>query len=194
MIGILDNQSICVRHVDTGLDDGRTDEDVHLAVDHLLPDLGKLFLAHFAVRYSDGCIGERRAERSGLCVNGIDVVVQIKHLSAAPQLSPDGFADKHLVVFGDVGLHRHAVLRRFLEHRHIADARQRHIQRARNGGRRQRQAVDSDRKLLEPLLVRHTEALLLVDNHQTEIFEADILLQQAVRADDHIDFPAVQIL
>lgn len=125
------------------------------------------------MRYSDGCIGERRAERSGLCVNGIDVVVQIKHLSAAPQLSPDGFADKHLVVFGDVGLHRHAVLRRFLEHRHIADARQRHIQRARNGGRRQRQAVDSDRKLLEPLLVRHTEALLLVDNHQTEIFEAD---------------------
>ena len=42
-------------------------------------------------------------------------------------------------------------------------------------------------QLLEALLVHHAEALLFVDDDQPEIAEDDVLLQDAVRADDDVD-------
>jgi len=42
-------------------------------------------------------------------------------------------------------------------------------------------------QLFKPLLMRHAEAVLLVDNHQAEVFKLHVLLQQAVRADDDIN-------
>ena len=41
----------------------------------------------------------------------------------------------------------------------------------------------------QPLLVHDAEAVLLVDDHQSQIFELDILLQQPMGADDDIDLP-----
>ncbi len=41
--------------------------------------------------------------------------------------------------------------------------------------------------LLDALLVRDAEALLLVDDEQPEILELHVLRQQAVRADDDVD-------
>ena len=38
-------------------------------------------------------------------------------------------------------------------------------------------------ELLQPLLVLHAEPLLLVDDHQAQIFELDVLREQPVRAD-----------
>ena len=55
------------------------------------------------------------------------------------------------------------------------------------GVRRQRQDVDLGAELLEPLLVRDAEALLLVDDDQAEVAELDVLRQQPVRADDEVD-------
>ena len=43
--------------------------------------------------------------------------------------------------------------------------------------------------LLEPLLVRHAEALLLVDDDQPQIMELHILGQQPVGADHDVDLP-----
>ena len=40
--------------------------------------------------------------------------------------------------------------------------------------------------LLEALLVRHAEALLLVDDDQAEVLERHVLLEQPVRADDDV--------
>ena len=56
--------------------------------------------------------------------------------------------------------------------RHVADADQRHVQRARDRRRRQRQHVDLAPQLLQPLLVRDAEALLLVDDEQAQVLEA----------------------
>ena len=69
---------------------------------------------------------------------------------------------------------------------------QRHVEgpRDRRGG--QGQDVDHRPELLEPLLVRHAEALLLVDDQQPEVLEADILLQQPVGADDDVDLPLLR--
>jgi hypothetical protein len=41
--------------------------------------------------------------------------------------------------------------------------------------------------LLDALLVRHAEALLFVDDEQAEVLEVDVLREQAMRADDHVE-------
>ena len=91
------------------------------------------------------------------------------------------------VELDDVGLDRQAILRRRLDHRHVADADQRHVQRARNRRRRHRQHVDLLAHLLDALLVRDAEALLFVDDQQAEVLELHVLREQAVRADDDVE-------
>ena len=48
-------------------------------------------------------------------------------------------------------------------------------------------------ELLEPLLVLHAEALLLVHDHQAQIAELHVLREQAVGADGDIDLAFGQI-
>ena len=51
-----------------------------------------------------------------------------------------------------------------------------------------------DRNFLQPLLVAHAEALLLVHNQKPQILEMHVLLQQLVRADDQVNLARRQLL
>ena len=86
-----------------------------------------------------------------------------------------------------------AVLRRLLDDAHVADAAHRHVEGARDGGRRKGQHVDGGAHLLEFLLVPHAEPLFLVDDAEAEVLELDVVLDEAVGADDHVDLPAPQL-
>ena len=134
-------------------------------------------------------LAEELFELRGTAVDGLHTVVQVVDLPAARKLAPDGFGDHAPIVLEYIGLHRLTVLRRHLDGRHIADARQRHVQCARNGRRGERERVHLLGKLLELFLVRHAEALLLVDDEQSEVLEVQSLLQQRVRADEQVDLP-----
>src|SRR3546814_196007 len=57
--------------------------------------------------------------------------------------------------------------------------------RDRRGGEREEMHVVAHR--LERLFLADAEALFLVDDHQAQILESDVLLQQPVGADDHVD-------
>ena len=61
------------------------------------------------------------------------------------------------------------------------------------GVARHREHVDLLPQLLDLLLVRDAEALLLVDDEQAEVAELDVLRQQAVRADDDVDLAGREI-
>ena len=61
------------------------------------------------------------------------------------------------------------------------------------GVARHRQHVHLLAHLLDALLVRHAEALLLVDDEQAEVAELDVLRQQPVRADDDVDLAGGEI-
>ena len=63
----------------------------------------------------------------------------------------------------------------------------RHVQRARDRRGRHRQHVHRLAHLLQPLLVRHAEALLFVDDDQAQVGELDVLADQPVRADEDVD-------
>ena len=152
----------------------------------------QLALVHLAVRDGDRGLGDERAEVAGHEVDVLDPVVDEEHLPAAAELALDGLADDVVVVAGDVGAHRQAVDRRRLDHAQIADAHQRHLQRARDGRGGQRHDVDQRAQVLDLLLVAHAEAVLLVDHQQAEVLELDVGLQQPVRADDDVDLAGPQ--
>ena len=71
---------------------------------------------------------------------------------------------------------------------HVANTQQRHVQRARDRCRRHRQHVDVLLQLLQPLLVADAEALLFIDDEQSEIAILHIFREQPVRSDDDVDF------
>jgi hypothetical protein len=65
----------------------------------------------------------------------------------------------------------------------LAQPRERELERARDRRRGEREHVDRLLQLLDALLVRDAEAVLLVDHEQAEVAERDALLEQAMRAD-----------
>ena len=107
---------------------------------------------------------------------------------------PDRLDRDPLVVLADEGEDGLAFGRWCLQERQVADAHERHLEGARNRCRRQRQDVDVRLELLDLLLVLDPEALLLVDDEETEVFEPDVAGQQAVGSDHAIDLAVAQTL
>ena len=64
---------------------------------------------------------------------------------------------------------------------------ERQIERARNRRGAEREDIDQLAQAFEFFFVQDAEALLFIDDDQAEIFEGDVFLQQAMRADDDID-------
>ena len=108
-------------------------------------------------------------------------------LATALHLHLDGGADEFFIELGDDGLDGHAVLGRRLDDGHVAQADQRHVQRARDGRGRHGEHVDLRAHLLEALLVAHAEALLLVDDEQAEVLELESSARGGVGADEDVD-------
>lgn len=59
VVRVFDDEGVRVRDVDAGFDDGRADEDVYLAVRHLVHDVCDFPLPHLAVDDADGGVRRR---------------------------------------------------------------------------------------------------------------------------------------
>ena len=70
--------------------------------------------------------------RSRQRLDALDAVVDEEDLPAAIDLAQDRLADQIVVELADVGADRQALLRRRLDHAHVAHVGQRHVQRARD--------------------------------------------------------------
>ena len=111
----------------------------------------------------------------------------VEDLAAAVALAHDRLADRHRVVRHDKGAHRQPIDRRRGDDAHLAHAGERQLQGARDRRRGQRQDVDIGLELLQLLLLRDAEMLLLVDDQEPEMGEPDILGEQRVGADDDVE-------
>ena len=119
-------------------------------------------------------------------VDGIHTVVQVVDLPAAGQLLANGLRDDALIVFQHISLDGLTLERRLFNRGHIADAGQRHVQRAGDRRGRQGQHIDTDEVFFELLFMLDAEALLLVDDDKAQIVELHIVGQQPVRAHNDI--------
>ena len=118
--------------------------------------------------------------------------MQVEHLAAPADLMLDRVHDHGLLVGLHDRLDRVAVGGGGLDHREVARTGQRHVKGPGNRRGAHRQDVDRLAHPLEPLLVLHPEALLLVHDHEPEVLEHDVLLEQAVGADQDVDLPRRQ--
>ena len=120
--------------------------------------------------------------------NRVHAVVHEIDLAAAAQFLFDRGPDQFRIEMRHHGVDGQPILGRRLDHAHIADAQQRHVQRARNRRGAHGEHVHVLANLLEALLVAHAEALLFVDHQQPEVAELHILRKQPMRAHDDIHF------
>ena len=190
---VADDDRVDIRNVKSGLDDGRRDQDIHIAVHKVIHDVLDLLRVHAPVRIGD----TRRRHHVLHALRHIGyrryVIVDQVNLSSARHFPCDRFADGLLAVLHDKCLNRQPVLRRFLQYAHVAYPDQTHVQRARDRRRCQRQDIDILFHFLDLLLVRHAEALFLVDDQKTQAVKLHILRQKPVRPDDNVAHALLQI-
>ena len=90
-VGVVHNQRVGVGNVHPRLNDGRADQNVNLPGQHPLPYLLQCLLVHLPVGDRDARIRQCLLETRRRFADILHRVVQVKHLPAAPQLSPHGF-------------------------------------------------------------------------------------------------------
>jgi hypothetical protein len=129
----------------------------------------ELPLGHLAVSDSHASLGSGIEHSSDRVVDRLHAVGHEVDLPAPLDLAPDGAGHDVGVVLAHVHLDREAVGRRRIDDAHVAHARKRHLQRARDGCGGHGEHVDLLAQVLEVLLVLNTEPLLLVDDHEPEV-------------------------
>ena len=123
----------------------------------------QLALGHLAVGHHDAPSGSSSSSLPAV-LDGLDLVVQEVDLPAALELAQHRLADASAQLVAHEGLDGQAALRRGGDHRQVAQALQRHAQRARDRRGRQREHVHLGAQRLHRLLLAHAEAVFLVDD------------------------------
>ena len=192
-VGALDDQRVRLRDVEAGLDDRRRHEHVRVAAQEGVHLLLQLAFAHLAVRDEEAKRRAQLLELLGDLVDRLDPVVQVERLPLPFVLALERLPDQVFVVFGHGRADRPATLRRRLDDRDVAEAGERHVQRARDRRRAQRQHVDLEPERPQQLLLRDAEALLLVEDDEAELLRDHVAGQDAVRADQNLDLAGLEV-
>ena len=193
-VGAIDEQGVGRGDVDTRLDDGGADQHVRAALPEVHHDLFELLLVHLAVGGDDSRLRHEFAQLGGRLLDGLHSVVDVEDLTLASQLATDGSDHLTLVVGAGESEDGVTFLRRRGDRAHFSDARHGHFQGARDRGGAHRQDVDVDPHALEGFLVFDAEALLLVDDDQSEVLELNLLGEQAVGTNHDVNRAALEAI
>ena len=158
---------------------------------HLLLQLA---LPHLAVRDDEA---QPRAELLQLLrrlLDRLDAVVEVERLALAGDLALERGLDQLLVVLADRRPDRPPALGRRLDDRDVAQPGERHVERARDRRRGEREHVDLEPERAQQLLLRDSETLLLVEDHEPEILRDHVAGEHPVRADQNLHLALCEVL
>ena len=192
--GVVNDDRIGVGYVQSALDDRRADQHIVATLEEVEHHPFKLALSKLTVAHTHVGLGHDVAQMVRHMVDALHPVMHEVDLTLTLKLAQDRLADERLVIGQHVGLDRHAILGRSVDHAQVTDARHRHVQGTRDRCGREGEDINFGAQMLEPLFVAHPEALLLVHHHQAQVFEGDVLAQNTVSSDDDVNFPTSQIL
>ena len=185
-VGQIDEHGVGARIVHATLDDGGAHQHVALVAHELQHHAFQFIGRHLAVAHHDARLGHQSLDAVGRLLQALDAVVHVVHLTLAGQLALHRLLQAIGAERNHLGHDGATIGRRRGEAADVAQAQQRHVQRARDGRGGQREHIGGGAEGQQPLLVFHAEALLLIHHHQAQILEGDVLRQQSVRADDQI--------
>src|SRR5438270_2753748 len=192
-IGAIDEHGVGVGHVQSGFDDHRRDEYVDLAVDEGAHHFLQVSLPHLSMAHTNTRARDDSPDMFRHTIDRFHSIVDEEHLAAAIELARNTFVDQSVVPRLDIREHRRSIARSCLHQRHIPQTGQRKVQRTGNRCGSQSQDISIQSKLLEAFLVFDTEAVLLVNDDESELGEGDVVAEQAVRADYNISSPRFEI-
>ena len=187
LVGAMHDDSVRRRHVDAGFDDGGAEQDVRALRHEIAHYLFQVAFMHLTVGDGDARFGQQLFQHRLAVLDGFDFVMQEIHLSAALQFAQAGFANHRVVLAAHEGLDRKALLRCGGDDGEIAQAFQRHAERARDRRCRQRQHIDFGAQGFQRFFLAHAKAVLFIDDHQAETGELHFIRQQLVGADHDVD-------
>jgi len=141
-VGALYDERVRLRDVQTRLDDRGRDEHVRVAAQERVHPILELALAHLSVGDEEAQVREQLLQLFGRLVDRLDAVVQVERLAFSGGLALERCLDGVLVVLADRRPNRAAALRRRFDDRDVAQPRERHVQRARDRRRGEREHVD----------------------------------------------------
>jgi hypothetical protein len=154
----------------------------------------ELLLGHLAVRDEEAKSRTQLLELLSRFVDRLDSVVEVERLAAARVLALESALDELLVVLAHRRTNGATPSRRRLDDRDVAEPGERHMERARNRGGGEREDVDLEPERAQELLLRHPEALLLVENDEAEILRNHVAREDAMRADEDVDLALLELL
>ena len=91
------------------------------------------------------------------------------------------------LVAGQIGIDLLPARRAVAQDRNVQIAEERHGDRPRDGRGGHHQVMRIGARMFQRGPLPHAELVLLVDHHQAELGEADVFLQDGLRADDQVD-------
>ena len=190
----MDDHSIGIGDIKTGLDDCCGDQHIDLSVDKPVHDLFQFTLAHLSVGKCHARLRNQFSDLIGDLFNVVYTIVYIIHLTTACQFPADCLPYHLIVIFHHIRLDRCTVLWCFFQNTHIPDSDQTHVKSSRNRRRCQSQDIDILFHLLNLFFVGNTKALFLIDDQQSQIFKLHIFGQHPMGADQDIHQTFFQIL
>ena len=193
LLCIIDDDRICIRHVDTTLYNARSDQYVVFVIDEIQNDFFQLVRLHLSVADGDTGIWHFAFDKRLHFINILDAVVDEKNLSVTAHLEIDGFADDVRVATFYLCLNRVAVGRGSRDARQVAGSHQRELQGTGNRRGSHGERIDVGLQLSQFFFDGYAEFLLLVNNQQAEIFECDIFSDDAMGTDDNVDLSFLQV-
>ncbi|TXT21979.1 MAG: Uncharacterized protein FD138_3859 [Planctomycetota bacterium] len=174
ILSVIDEDRVRVRDVDTAFDDRCADEDVELAVHELDHDLFEFVPLHLPVPDPDASFRHDPLNPVGHRLDVVDAIVNEEDLAIAIEFPHDRLPNQIAVEPADARRHRHAINGCRRQIADVSNPQQRHVQRARDRRRAERQHIHFQSQVFQNLFVLDAEALLLVDDQQAEVFEPHV--------------------
>ncbi len=163
-VGAVHDQRVGGRNVEPEFDDRGRKQHVVLAVVERRHDVFEHGRRHLPVRDRDLHFRHLLVEEILDAGEVLDARTDVERLAAAIAFAQQRLAHHQRIERRDEGAHREAIDRRRRDDREVAHAGERELQRARDRRRGQREHMHLGAQLLELLLVRDAEMLLLVDD------------------------------
>ena len=186
LLRVVDDHRVGVGDVQAVLHDAGGHQHVDVALQEAHQRLLGLLAVHAAVGHRHPCVGHQTLHQARHLGQVLHAVADEEGLSATAHLVHDGVAYQLFAEVAQLGLDGLPVGRRGLYDAQVAGTHQRELQRARNGGGRQRQAVHTHLHLFQLLFHADTELLLLVDNQQSQVLELQFFVCNGVGADEDV--------
>jgi hypothetical protein len=140
-----------------------------------------------AVADGDAGAGDEAADAIRDEINAVYSVSDVIGLATSGELAEESFADDFVAVGANRGADGQAAGGWVVDERHGPDVHESDAEGAGDRGRAHGEHVNVDAQFLEGFFVFDAEFLFFVNDEEAELFEAELLAEEGVGADDDLD-------